>query len=120
MNKIVLCVMFAIGLTAVGGMSLPAFTDAGLIKRSAQAQNTRFFLGNDNNNSGRRPPPGRRPGGRPGGGPGRRPGGRPGGFGRPPVQQTQPAGFDAANPLVLGGTALAGAALGAGAATIFG
>ena len=37
-----------------------------------------------------------------------------------PAQQTQNIGFNANNPLVLGGTALAGVALGAGAATILG
>ena len=67
----------------------------------------RFFFGNNNNNNGR----GRRPGRRGGRGFGR-PGGRPGG--------RRPGGFDATNPLVLGGTALAGAAVGAGFSQLLG
>merc|ERR1712106_215226 len=101
MTKITL---FALAICTVGisGLSRPVFLGSGLQKRSALPQDSRFFNGNNNNNNGRRP------------------GGRPGGFGRPPVQQTQNTGFNFNDPLVLGGTALAGAALGAGAATILG
>merc|ERR1712106_832161 len=111
MTKITLFAL-AICTFGISGLSRPTFFGSGLQKRSALPQDSRFFNGNNNNNNGRRPPPGRGPGGRPGG--------RPGGFGRPPVQQTQNTGFNANNPFVLGGTALAGAALGAGAATILG
>merc|ERR1712179_558083 len=92
-------------------ITLPDMAQSGVSISKRSAQDSRFFFGN--NNSGRRPPPPRR--GPPGRGGRRPPGRRPGG----PPQQSSPV-FDASNPLLFGGAALAGGLVGAGTATLLG
>jgi len=113
MSKITLLGLAVMVVTMVL-ITLPGELESKAIigKRSAEPQDNRFFFGN-NNSGGRRPPPRRAPPRRGRPPPPGRPGGRPGGFGGQQSEQ----GLD---PLFFGGAALAGAAVGAGAATLLG